>query len=73
MQDKGLSSKDAFKEETPQNSTLIFVEELIKEVLGSNKTTEMFQTMEIVSLKMDNLGLEVKSFKTRLIVMEEEK
>ncbi len=49
------------------------MEELIKEVLGSNKTVEMFQTMEIVSLKMDNLGLEVKSFKTRLIAMEEEK
>ncbi len=33
----------------------------------------MFQAMVIVSLKMGNLGLEVKSFKTRLIIMEEEK
>jgi hypothetical protein len=65
MQDMGLSLEDAFKEETPQNSTTKFVEELAKEILGSNKTVEMFQAMEIVSLKMDNLGLEVKSFKTR--------
>jgi hypothetical protein len=33
----------------------------------------MFQAMVIVSLKMGNLGLEVKSFKTKLISMEEEK
>jgi hypothetical protein len=33
----------------------------------------MFQAMVIVSLKMGNLGLKVKSFKTILIIMEEEK
>jgi hypothetical protein len=44
-----------------------------EEALSNNKTSEMFQAMVIVSLKMGNLGLEVKSFKTRLIIMEEEK
>jgi hypothetical protein len=29
------------------------VEKLTKEVLGSKKTTEIFQGMEIVNLKMD--------------------
>ncbi len=33
----------------------------------------MFQAMEIMSLKMGKLGLEVKSFKTRLIIVEEKK
>jgi hypothetical protein len=33
----------------------------------------MFPAMAIVSLKMDNLGLEVKSFKTTLTIVEEEK
>jgi hypothetical protein len=38
MRERGLSSKDAFKHETPQNLTPKIVEELAKEVLGSNKT-----------------------------------
>ncbi len=33
----------------------------------------MFQTMAIMSLKMGNLGLEVKSLKSRLIIVEEKK
>jgi hypothetical protein len=43
------------------------------EVLGGNKITKMFQAMAIVSLKMGNLGLEVKSLKTKLTTVEEEK
>jgi hypothetical protein len=49
------------------------IEELVEEILGSSKSVEMFQAMATVSLKMGNLGLEVKSFKTRLIIMEEKK
>ncbi len=49
------------------------MEELVEEVLGSNKITEMFQAMVIVNLRMANMGLEVMSFKTRLIKVEEGK
>ncbi len=49
------------------------MEELAKEVLGSNKIVEMFQTMAIVNMRMGNMGLEVMLFKTRLIKVEEEK
>ncbi len=67
MKDMGISLKVESKEETPQNLTPKFIEELAKKVLGSKKIVEMFQTMAIVNLKMGNLGLEIKSFKTRLI------
>ncbi len=73
MKDKGMSSKDTSKEETPHNLTPKYVKELAKEVLGINKTTKMFQAMAIVGMKMGNLGLEVKSLKTRLSIMEEKK
>ncbi len=46
IRDKGMSSKNAFKQETPQNFTPKYVEELVEEVLGSNKTAEMFQAMQ---------------------------
>jgi hypothetical protein len=36
--------------------------------LGSNKTTKIFEAMGIVSQKMGNLGLEVKSLKTILTI-----
>jgi hypothetical protein len=67
MKDMGISLKVESKEETPQNLTPKLIEELAKKVLGSKKIVEMFQTMAIVNLKMGNLGLEIKSFKTRLI------
>jgi hypothetical protein len=56
-----------------QNLTPKSMEELAKEVLGSNKIVEMFQTMAIVNMRMGNMGLEVMLFKTRLIKVEEEK
>jgi hypothetical protein len=70
IRDKGMLSKDASKNETPQNFTPKYVEEMTKEVLRSNKTTKMFQAMAMVSGKMDNLGLEVNSLKTILPTME---
>jgi hypothetical protein len=73
IRDKGRSSKDASKHETPQNFTPKYVEEMAEEVLGSNKTTKMFQAMAMVIENMDNLGLEVKSLKTTLTTMEGEK
>jgi hypothetical protein len=42
MKDRGMSSKDASKEKTPQNLTPQFVNELAKEVLGNNKAIEIF-------------------------------
>jgi hypothetical protein len=42
IRDKGMPSKDASKQETPQNFTLKYVEELVEEILGSNKIVEMF-------------------------------
>jgi hypothetical protein len=69
----GISFKDASKEETPQNLTPKFMKELSEEVLNSNKTSKMFKVMATMSLKMgnlSNLGLEVKSFKTKLTTME---
>ncbi len=68
-----MSSKNTSKKETLQNFTPKSIEELVEEILGSSKSVEMFQAMATVSLKMGNLGLEVKSFKTRLIIMEEKK
>ncbi len=50
-----------------------FIKELAKDILAKNKNVEMFQAMAIMSLKMGNLGLEVKSLKSRLIIVEEEK
>jgi hypothetical protein len=43
------------------------------DVLESNKTIEMFQTIAIVSLKMGNLGLKAMSLKIRLTIVEREK
>jgi hypothetical protein len=71
IRDKGMSSQYTSTEETPHNLTPKYVEELAEEVLGSNKTAKMFQAMAIMNMKMGNLGLEVKSLKTRLTIMEE--
>ncbi len=49
------------------------MEELAEKVLGNNKTVKMFQAMVIVSLRMGNMGMEIKSFKTKLIKMEKKK
>ncbi len=73
MKDMGMSLKDVYKEETPQNLTSQFVEELAEEVLGSNKTTKMCQAMAIMNMKMDNLGLEIKLQKIGLTILEGEK
>jgi hypothetical protein len=73
MKDKVISSGKGFKEETPQNLTPIFVEDLAIEIMESNKNIEMFQAMAIINLKMGNLGLEVQSLKTTLTTVEGEK
>jgi hypothetical protein len=71
--DNVISSSKGFKEETPQNLTPIFVEDLAIEIMEGNKNIEMFQTMVIINLKMGNLGLEVQSLKTILTTIEGEK
>ncbi len=65
VRDMGMSSKDDYKEETPQNLTPKFVKEISKDVLENNKIIEMFQAMVIhVSTKMGNLGLKMQSLTT---------
>jgi len=73
MKDNVISSSKGFKEETPQNLTPIFVEDLAIEIMEGNKNIEMFQTMVIINLKMGNLGLKVQSLKTILTTIEGEK
>jgi hypothetical protein len=73
MKDKGMSSEDAPKGKTSHNLTPKSIEEIAKEILGNNKTIEIFEIMAIVSQKwVINLGLEVKSLKTRLTIVEGE-
>ncbi len=69
MWDKVMSSRDGFKEETPQNLTPKFVEDMVARVLKNNKIVKMFQAMAIVSLKMGNLGLKVHSLKINLTTL----
>lgn len=66
MWDKMMSLKDRFKKETPQNLRPKFVEDMVVDVLKSNKLTEMFQAMVIIRLKMGNLGLKVQSLKNQI-------
>ncbi len=61
MWDKVMSSRNRFREQTPQNLTPKFVEDMAVDVLETNKITEMFQAMVIIRFKMGNLGLEVQS------------
>jgi hypothetical protein len=67
------SSKEGSKNPTTQTSTPRFVEELFVEVMKANKTTELFQTMAIMSLNMENLNLKVSSLKNRLAIEAKEK
>jgi hypothetical protein len=50
MKDKVISSSKGFKEETPQNLTPIFVEDLAIEIMEGNKNIKMFQAMAIINL-----------------------
>jgi hypothetical protein len=52
MRGKVVSSREGSKEETPQNLTPRFVDDLTIEVMEGNETIEMFQAMAIVSFKM---------------------
>ncbi len=73
MRDMGMSLENAYMEETPQNLTSQFVEELAEEVMGSNKTIKMFQTMAIVNMKLGHFGLEIKLLKIGLTALKGEK
>jgi hypothetical protein len=46
------------------------MEEVATEVMKENKTTELFQTMAIVSLNMGTLTLGVNILKNRLVMGE---
>ncbi len=48
------------------------MEEVAIEVMKANKTTELFQTMAIMSLNMGNLTLEVNTLKNIFVIREKE-
>jgi hypothetical protein len=48
------------------------VEEVAAKLVKVDRTTELFQTMAIVSLNMGNLTLEVNTLENRLVTKEEE-
>jgi len=56
-----------------QTSTPEFVEEVVVEVMYTNKVVRLFQTMAIMNLNMGNLNLEVRSLKNILTIEEKEK
>jgi hypothetical protein len=58
---------------TTKISTPKCVEEVIIEVMQVDKTIELFQTMAIVSLNMENLNLEVNNLRNKLTTKEKEK
>jgi hypothetical protein len=49
------------------------VEEVVLEVIQTQKAIELFQIMAIVSLNMRNLNMEVNSLNNRLAIGENEK
>jgi fructose-1,6-bisphosphatase len=69
--DRVVSSKDESREETSQKFTPKYVEDMVANVLESNKIVKMFQAMAIINLKMGNLGLKVKTLKTISITIVE--
>jgi hypothetical protein len=73
MKDKVVSSKEGSRGKTQQIFTPKYVEDIITNVMESNKSTEMFQAMAIVSLNMGNLGLKVESLETKLTMVEGDK
>jgi hypothetical protein len=49
------------------------VEEVVVDVMKIDKVIELFQTMAIVILNMENLTLEVNTLKNMLVMREKEK
>ncbi len=72
MQEMG-SYVDGSKNTMTQTNTLESVEEVATEVMQVDKGIELFQTMAIVNLNMENLILEVNNLKNRLATREKEK
>ncbi len=58
---------------TIQTSIPKFVEEVVVEVMNTNKVDELFQTMAIVNLNMGNLILKVNTLNNILVAGEKEK
>ncbi len=67
------SFKKGSKNLTTHTSTPKSMEEVVAKEMQANKTTELFQTMAIMSLNMENLNLEVNSLKNRLVIKEKKK
>ncbi len=58
---------------TTKTNTPKFVEEVGEKIMKGDKAVELFQTMMIVSLNMENLTLEVNTVKDKLVMGEKEK
>ncbi len=61
-----------FKYFMKYTSTPKSMEEVVVEVMQTQKATKLFQTIAIVSLNMGNLNMEVRSLKNRLATWEKE-
>jgi hypothetical protein len=72
VQELGSSAKGS-GDPTTWTSTPKSVEEVAIKVMKVDKTSELFQTMAIVSLNMGNLTLEINTLKNILVMGEKEK
>jgi hypothetical protein len=67
------SSAEGSKNPTTHTNTSKSMEEVVGKVMHVDEAAQLFQTMAIVSLNMENLTLEVNSLKNRLATREKEK
>ncbi len=71
MQEMGSSTKGS-KNPMTQTSTPKFVKEVATKVMFVDKVVQLFQTMAILNLNMENLILGVNNLKNRLVTREKE-
>ncbi len=64
---------DGYGDPMTQTSAPKFVEEVAVELIKANKVVDLFQTMAIVNLDMQNVTLEVNTLRNRLVMGEKEK
>jgi hypothetical protein len=62
-----------FGDPTAQTNTPKSMEEVVTEVMKTNKIAKLFQTMAIVNLNMGNFTLKVNTLKFKLAIGEKEK
>jgi len=72
VQELGSFAK-GFGDPTTQTNTPKSMEEVVTEVMKTNKIAKLFQTMAIVNLNMGNFTLKVNILKLKLAIGEKEK